>query len=129
MRSHRRGIKVWFGPETGNKDHYESQIIARRHVDEQEGLALETGFHAEHKLTKRNDQTLAILMAAEREWRETLGPEASGGPFYGRPADWRRLSDVWFEPDLDDPELAFELAARLADYITVIEPLLADRSD
>lgn len=129
MRSHRRGIKVWFGPESGNKDHYESQVIARRHVDEVEGMALETGFHAEQPAQDRNEATLALLMAAENLWRDTLGPEASGGPFYGRPQDWRRLSDVWIEPDLDDPELAFELASRLADYIMVVEPLLANRTD
>ncbi|MEZ5343094.1 MAG: hypothetical protein R2706_17125 [Acidimicrobiales bacterium] len=127
IRSHRRGIKVWFGPAEGNRDHYESQIIARRHVDDVEGMAIETGFHAEQKSVKQNDNTLAILLAAEPDWRQVLGAEATAGPFYGRPDDWRRLSDVWFEPDLDDPDIAFELAARLADYITVIEPLLADR--
>ncbi len=31
-------------------------------------------------------------------------------------------SEAWIEPDLDDPELAFEIAARLVDYLLVIEP-------
>jgi len=32
---------------------------------------------------------------------------------------------VWLEPDLDDPDLAFEMAARLVDYLHAIEPVLS----
>lgn len=122
-RSHRRGIKVWFGAEGGNKEHYESQVLARRHVDGKEGLTIETGFHCEHNDVSRNDDVLAQILNAEKKWRATLGAEAEAGPFYGRPDDWRRVSEIWVEPDLDDPELAFELASRLSDYIEAIEPV------
>ena len=40
----------------------------------------------------------------------------------GRAANWRRVSETWIDPDLGDPELAFEIAARLTDYISAIEP-------
>jgi len=32
------------------------------------------------------------------------------------------VSEVWPDPDLSDPELVFELAARLTDYFTALEP-------
>lgn len=122
-RTHRRGIKVWFGPAGGNKEHYESQVLARRHVDGTDGMTIETGFHAEHNDTSLNDAVIDRVLASEKKWRKLLGNEAEAGPFYGRPEDWRRISEVWIEPDLDDPELAFELAMRLTDYIETIEPL------
>lgn len=123
QRNHRRGIKVWFGPASGNKEHYEAQVLARRHVDGKEGLTIETGFHCEHNDTERNDELLARILKAEKKWRKTLGAEAEAGPFYGRPEDWRRISEIWVEPDLDDPDLALELASRLTDYIEAIEPV------
>lgn len=122
-RTHRRGIKVWFGPAAGNKEHYESQVLARRHVDGIDGLTIETGFHSEHNDVAANDEVVERVLGAEKKWRKSLGAEAEAGPFYGRPEDWRRISEIWIEPDLDDPELAFELATRLTDYIETIEPL------
>ena len=62
--------------------------------------------------------------AGERTWRAELGDEPAAGPFLGRPEDWRRVSETWIEPDLDDPELAFELASRLADYVAQLQPLV-----
>jgi hypothetical protein len=35
------------------------------------------------------------------------------------------VSETWADPDLGDPELAIELAASLADYITALEPARA----
>lgn len=36
------------------------------------------------------------------------------------------VGEVWFgDPDLGDPDLPIELAARLTDYITMLEPLRA----
>jgi len=122
-RTHRRGIKVWFGPATGNKEHYESQVLPRRHVDGTDGMTIETGFHTEHNDLDANEAVITRLIGAEKTWRKALGPEAEAGPFFGRPEDWRRLSEVWIEPDLDDPELAFELASRLTDYIAALEPV------
>ena len=45
------------------------------------------------------------------------------GGFIGRPDQWRRVSEVWLDPDLADDGLAWEIAARLCDYIVAIEPL------
>jgi hypothetical protein len=54
-----------------------------------------------------------------------VGKAAVVGPFLGRAKSWRRVSETWADPDLGDPELAIELAASLADYITALEPARA----
>ena len=41
---------------------------------------------------------------------------------------WRRLSETWEEPDLEDPELSIEAGARLADYINTFQPILDSAS-
>ena len=41
--------------------------------------------------------------------------------FFGA-ENWRRVSEAWVEEDLDDPDLAFEIASRLVDYVSAIEP-------
>ena len=123
-RWHRRGIKVWFGPEKPPRQHYEAQVVPRRHVDGTDGMVIEVGFHAEHRELDRNEAVIAHLAGAEKKWRRRLGSEAELGVFLGAP-DWRRLSEVWFEPDLEDPELAFEMALRLVDYVSAIEPVAA----
>lgn len=122
FRSHRRGVKVWFRTERAGRFHYEAQLVPRHLVDAHDGGALEIGFHAEHGDADRNDRVVAGIVAAESSWREELGDAAEIGPFLGRPEDWRRISEVWLDPDLDDPELSFEVAARLADYVNLLEP-------
>jgi len=124
LRWHRRGVKAWFGDEKPTRAHYEAQIITRRHVDGLDGMAIEIGFHAEYKDPARNDQVLQQLLRHERSWRRLLGHEAEAGVFLGA-ENWRRISDVWLAPDLEDPELAFEVAARLVDYLHAIAPLLS----
>jgi len=132
MRSHRRGLKVWFGPTTPIKEHYEAQMIPRRHVDGADGAALEIGFHAEHKAVAANEAVLDALVAERRSWKRELGDETEFGCFLGNDT-WRRISDVWLDPAMDDPDLAFEIASRLVDYLLVIEPIrqarTADRHD
>ncbi len=120
-RAHRRGIKVWFGTATPEREHYEAQLLARRHVDGVDGMALEIGFHSEHADAAKNDATLDRLAKHEKSWRRHLGAEAQAGVFFGAP-NWRRLSEAWLEPELEDPELAFEVASRLVDYFTALEP-------
>ena len=117
--SHRRGVKVWFGPTDGRaaKEHYEAQLIR---VDA--GVALEIGFHAEHRDPSDNQATLANLLAHESSWRPELGSEAEAGTFLGMDG-WTRISEVWEPPDPDDPEAPMEIAARLADYVDAIEPV------
>ena len=122
-RAHRRGVKVWFDDEKAPRAHYEAQLLARRHVDGRDGMALEIGFHAEHGDADHNQRVLDHLSRSEKRWRRVLGDEAEADIFYGA-ENWRRLSEAWIEPDLEDPELAFEVASRLVDYVTTIEPLL-----
>ena len=122
VRARRYGIKVWFGPAEPPREHYEAQVIGAEHVGDATTLALEIGFHAEHPRAPDNAEVLAGLAAAEGRWRRSLGDEAVAGPFLGRP-DWCRVSETWADPDLDDSELGFDLAARLVDYITALEPL------
>lgn len=120
-RSHRRGIKVWFDTDKAGREHFEAQLLSRRHVDGTEGMALEVGFHAEHREEDKNEAVIARLNTRASAWRKVLGDEAEVGLFFGADG-WRRVSEVWLEPDLEDPDLAFEVAARLVDYVSVIEP-------
>lgn len=126
QRSHRYGVKVWFGTDDVPREHYEAQVVGARHVRGARTLAVEIGFHAEHRTEAENRQVLARLLAAESRWRRTLGPEAVAGTFLGHDG-WRRLSETWCDPDLGEPGLAFEIATRLVDYVTVLEPLLRGR--
>lgn len=122
VRSHRRGVKIWFGPGKPSKEHYEAQVLARRHVDGKPGTAVEIGFHSEHPKREQNEEVVAALDDAEHQWRKVLGREAKAGVFFGAD-NWTRLSEAWIEPDLDDPEFPFEVGTRMVDYITAIEPL------
>ncbi len=123
QRAHRYGVKVWFGGEEPNRDHYEAQVVGARDVPGATVLALEVGFHAEQPKEAANEATLAALVAGRKAWAKVLGDEATAGPFLGRATKWRRLSETWIDPDLSVDDLAFEIAARLADYITALEPL------
>jgi len=111
-----RNAKVWFGAEA--REHYEAQLLRRDGA-----TVLEIGFHAEHPDPARSDEVLQRLLAGERRWRRTLGPDVETGPFLGRPRPWRRASETWADADLDDPGTAVEAADRLAAYIAALEPL------
>ena len=124
LRTHRRGIKVWFNTENAPREHYEAQLLARKHVDGKDGMALEIGFHAENPDATANATTLADIRKSEKTWRKILGKNAESGEFYGA-ANWCRVSEAWLEPDLEDPELSFEVASRLVDYLEAIEPARA----
>ncbi len=126
-RAHRRGVKVWFDSEKPGREHYEAQLLARRHVDGVDGTALEIGFHAEHSSEKDNEHVLARLVA-EDSWRTSLGTEAQVATFFGA-ENWRRVSEAWVEPDLDDPDLAFEVGSRLVDYLIALEPVFSPKRD
>jgi hypothetical protein len=121
-KTHRYGTKIWFGPVAPPKEHYEAQVVGARDVPEAEVLAIEVGFHSEYPKPADNDEVLAALLAAEGKWRSELGDEAVAGEFLGRADNWRRISETWSDPDLDDPELGTELAMRLLDYIEALEP-------
>jgi hypothetical protein len=121
-RHHRWGIKVWFDTAKPPREHYEAQVVGARYVADATTLAVEVGFHAEYPKVEDNEAALARLVGAEKKWRRTLGKEAVAGEFLGADV-WRRISEIWPDPDLSDPDMAFEIAARLTDYITALEPL------
>ena len=129
-RAHRYGLKAWLdGPAASvPKVHYEAQVVGPAHVPGATVLGIEIGLHAEDRDEAKNDATLDALLRHEKRWREELGggPEAvHAGVFLGagRLGHWRRISETWPDPDLGDGELAFEIAARLCDYMTALEPL------
>jgi len=124
FRAHRRGVKVWLDADDAPRLHYEAQLVPRRFLDGRDGAMLEVGFHAEERDVSVNDQAIAALTASEETWRAELGDATEAGPFLGRPDDWRRCSETWLEPDLEDDEVAFEIASRLADYVNALQPLL-----
>ena len=127
LRHRAYGIKAWIGPADPPRAHFEAQVVGARHVPEADHLALEVGFHLEHRSVEENDAVLADLLRQERRWRSVVGSEAVAGPFIGRPEDWRRISELWVDPDMGDPELATELALSLTDYICALQPLLHSR--
>jgi hypothetical protein len=125
--SHRYGVKVWFGSDKPTKEHYEAQVVGREHAAGATVLALEVGFHSEHPKEADNELVIEGLLRSERKWRRQLGKEAVAGAFLGRAEHWRRVSEVWPDPNLADPELVLEVATRLTDYVTTLEPHRAAR--
>jgi hypothetical protein len=113
--AHGRGIKVWYDDAT--REHYEAQLVR---VDGT--IVLEVGFHAEHPKVGDNEAVLNRLLDDEHVWRRELGGEPEAGVFLGVDR-WRRISEIWEEPDHDDVDVAIEIAARLVDYVSVLEPL------
>ena len=87
-------------------------------------LAFEIGFHAEN--SHAADNTASSSARRAREAVATEVKAAVAGPFLGRAKSWRRV-ETWPDPDLGDPELAIELAAQLADYISALEPRARER--
>jgi hypothetical protein len=118
--AHGYGLKVTFGTGERTKEHYEVQLVRGRTAG---SIELEIGFHAEYPKPERNDAVLGRLAAHDKKWRRKLGDEPVMGAFIGNDR-WRRISETWDEFDFRDPELAFEVTHRLAEYIEVFEPLL-----
>ncbi len=126
-RAHSYGVKVWFGPATPPREHYEAQVVGADADKQAKILAIEVGFHSEYPKAAENDAVIAHLVANEKRWRRTVGKEAQVGDFLGRPEHWRRVSETWPDPNLGDGDLVIELATRLTDYITALEPVLRGR--
>ena len=134
VEARRWGLKAWFGGAVGGRApsvHYEAQVIGARDVPAGVVVkrhAMEVGWHAEQSKAEDNEALLALFAASERTWRKVVGAEAECGLFLGRRSrPWRRVSETWPDPDLDDPALGFEVAARLTDYVTGLEPVLRKR--
>jgi hypothetical protein len=126
-RAHRYGVKVWFGPLTPPKEHYEAQVVGADADRQATVLAIEVGFPSEYPKAVDNDAVIAHLLANEKRWRRSVGKEAQVGEFLGRADRWRRVSETWPDPDLGDEMLVIELATRLTDYITALEPVRRTR--
>jgi hypothetical protein len=125
VHARRYGIKVWFADTDAKppREHYEAQIVSAKDVPGAATLAIEVGFHAEHAQEADNERVLAALIASENRWRRELGQEAEASVFLGRATHWRRISETWLDADLGDDDLPFEIATRLTDYITALEPV------
>lgn len=123
VRAHRYGVKVWFGTATPAREHYEAQVVGPDADEHATVLAIEVGFHSEHPKVADNDAVIAYLVQHEKKWRRGVGREAQVGEFLGRGDRWRRISETWPDPDLGDGGLVIELATRLTDYITALEPV------
>ena len=121
------GVKVWFGPATPPREHYEAQVVGADADKHATVLAIEVGFHSEYPKADENDAVIAYLLANEKRWRRGVGKEAEVGEFLGRADKWRRVSETWPDPDLSDGGLVIELATRLTDYVTALEPVLRQR--
>lgn len=121
LQVRRNGVKAWCGGPEPQREHYEAQIIGADIVAAARTRALEIGFHSEHRAERDNDAVLARLDAAAESWRPRLGDDAVAGAFIG-PASWRRISEVWLDPDLDGGDVAFEIGVRLVDYMRALEP-------
>jgi hypothetical protein len=120
---HRYGIKIWVADSPKPpREHYEAQVVGRRQVPGVSTIGIEVGFHSEHAKEEDNEAVIASLIRSERSWRRKLGKEPVTGPFLGNATHWRRVSEIWPDPDMSDPELVFELAARLTDYVAALEP-------
>ena len=83
MRSRRWGIKVSFGGRDPGREHYEAQVLGSRDVPEATVLAIEVGFHAEHR-------TRPPTRPPSRCWR----PGRSGGGEPWGPTRWPASSSV-----------------------------------
>jgi hypothetical protein len=118
------GVKVWFGGGRAAREHYEAQVLGARDVPAASVLALEVGFHSEYPDPAKNEAVLERIVHAETAWRRKLGPDAEAAPFLGHLTDWRRLSEVWPDPDLSPDDVGTEIGFRLVDYISALEPVL-----
>lgn len=109
-----RYYKVWYGEE--KKIHFEVQFIS--------GGRLEIGFHLESD-PDTNERIASTLERKDAAIRRGLGEEAGFGSHGG---GWRSLSERWRGGDLRAEEAATEAAARLAEYVVTVMPMLSQRA-
>ncbi len=127
-RSHKYGTKVWFDADKPPPPHFEAQVMGRRDIDGQKGIAIEIGWHGEARKEQDNELLLQALMEREPRWRKPLGDEAEAGEFFNS-TKWRRISEAWLDPDLSEEGVDLEIGSRLADYINALQPMLSDLAD
>jgi hypothetical protein len=104
-----RFYKVWYGDK---RIHFETQFLS--------GGRLEIGFHMEAD-PETNDRIAAHLERKAARIGRALGDGVKAGSHGSK---WRFLAETWSGGDLRSEEAATEAAARLAEYIRTILPLL-----
>lgn len=104
-----RFYKVWYGDK---RLHFETQFVS--------GGRLEIGFHMEAD-AETNERVAAVLERKATRIKKNLGAEARAGSHGPK---WRCLAETWSGGDLRSEGAATEAAARLAEYIRTILPLL-----
>jgi hypothetical protein len=104
-----RYYKVWYAEK---KIHFEVQFLS--------GGRVEIGFHLEAD-RETNDRIAAGLERKAAAIRKELGPQASFGT-HG--SGWRSLAETWSGAEVRSPDAATEAAARLAEYVVAVTPLL-----
>ena len=77
-RAHTYGVKVWFGPATPPREHYEAQVVGADADKRATVLAIEVGFHSEYPKAAENDAVIAYLLANEKRWRRVVGTRSRG---------------------------------------------------
>ena len=106
-----RYYKVWYGDE--EKIHFEVQFIA--------GGRLEIGLHLESD----PDTNERIASALERKAESIIGALGDDARFGSHGNGWRSLAERWSGGDLRAEEAATEAAARLAEYLVTLAPMLS----
>lgn len=118
-----RLFKLWYGDPAV---HFEAQRISGRWGPRRKGGGggiLEVGLHLEFPSRGRNDSILEELSALTTVEKKLPGSEAAKA-FGPQSATWRRISEVMEVEEEDDPDLAAEVAERLAAYVRCLKPLL-----
>lgn len=113
-------LKIWFGERWL---HFEAQLVSRRWAPRRRTV-IEVGLHLESSSRERNEQVLESLVKARRRWEKKLPDAVTGKALGPQSATWRRLSEVMDVEDADDPDLAGEIAERLATYVKTLRPLI-----
>ena len=125
-KHHRYGIKVWFGPAKPTREHYEAQVIGAKHVAEADGAGHRGrlprraprpgGQRAGARAPPRAARSGGARCSGPRRWPASSSTTATGGSACRRPGP---------TPTSAIPISPIELATRLTDYITTLEPLRA----
>ena len=105
-----RYYKVWYGDE--KRIHFEVQFTA--------GGRLEIGLHLESD-PDTNERIGSALERKAASITRALGEDARFGS-HGK--GWRSLAERWSGGDLRAEEAATEAAARLAEYVVTVAPML-----
>ncbi len=69
-RSHQYGTKVWFDADKPPPSYFEAQVMGRRDIDGEKGIAIEIGWHGEARKEQENELLIQALMEREYRWRK-----------------------------------------------------------